>query len=311
MQREWPVRSDRRRFLQGLAGLGAALALRPVHAGCEPRRTRPIPGSDAAIPVIGMGTWLTFGIDPGNESALAQRTAVLRTLLEAGGGMVDSSPMYGTSEQVIGRCLQRIGHHRGLFGATKVWTTTARQGYVQMEHSKALWGLPRLDLMQVHNLLDWKTHLPNLFAMKARGEIRYVGVTTSHGRRHQELIGIMQRAPLDFVQFTYNVLDREAEQTLLPLARDRGMAVIVNRPFRRGALFEHIGNAPLPGWASEIECDNWAQVLLKFIVSHPAVTCAIPATRRVDHLRENLGAGCGTLPDAALRRRIAEHVAGL
>lgn len=305
------MRSDRRRFLGLVAGLGAGLVLPPVPALPAGGRTRAIPSSGEAIPVIGMGTWLTFGIDPDNASALARRTAVLRTLLEAGGGMVDSSPMYGTSEKVVGRCLNRIGHHRGLFAATKVWTTTARQGTVQMAHSEALWGLPRLDLMQVHNLLDWKTHLPNLYAMKEAGEIRYVGVTTSHGRRHQELIRIMRREPLDFVQFTYNALDREAEEELLPLARERGMAVIVNRPFRRGGLFEHIGNAPLPGWAAEIDCDNWAQVLLKFIISHPAVTCAIPATRRVDHMRQNLGAAHGVLPDAAMRRRIAEHVAAL
>lgn len=303
------MRSDRRRFLGLLAGLGAGLALRPA-AGTVPR-SRAIPASGEAIPVIGMGTWLTFGIDPDNESALAQRTAVLRALLEAGGGMVDSSPMYGTAEKVVGRCLERIGNHDGLFAATKVWTTTARQGAVQMAHSEALWGLPRLDLMQVHNLLDWKIHLPNLYAMKEAGDIRYVGVTTSHGRRHEELIRIMKREPLDFVQFTYNALDREAEEALLPLARDRGMAVIINRPFRRGGLFEHIGNAPLPGWAAEIDCANWAQVLLKFIISHPAVTCAIPATRRVDHMRQNLGALHGVLPDAAMRRRIADHVAAL
>lgn len=301
----------RRTFLQLISGLGAALALRPGLATCSAPRTRAIPSTGEPIPVVGMGTWLTFGINPDNDSELTQRTAVMRTLLERGGGMVDSSPMYGTSEAVVGRCLERIGHRQGLFAATKVWTTTARQGFLQMHHSQALWGVPRLDLMQVHNLLDWETHLPNLHAMKAEGEIRYVGVTTSHGRRHEELVRIMRREPLDFVQFTYNILDREAEKRLLPLAADRGMAVIINRPFRHGGLFDYVGNAPLPDWAGEIYCANWAQFFLKFIVSHPAVTCAIPATRRVDHLNENLDAAYGKLPDAAMRRRMVDYVENL
>jgi len=177
-----------------------------------------------------------------------------------------------------------------------------------MEHSQALWGLPHIDLIQVHNLMDWETHLPTLRAMKEEGKIRYVGVTTSHGRRHKELIKIMRNEPLDFVQFTYNLLDREAEQYLLPLAADKGIAVIINRPFQRGGLFDHVGRHSLPAWAGEIECKSWAQFFLKFIVSHPAVTCAIPATSRVDHLRENMEAAYGHLPDMAMRKRMVETI---
>jgi diketogulonate reductase-like aldo/keto reductase len=177
-----------------------------------------------------------------------------------------------------------------------------------MEQSLGLWGLPHLDLMQVHNLMDWQTHLPTLRAMKEEGKIRYLGVTTSHGRRHKELIRIMRNEPLDFVQFTYNLLDREAEQVLLPLAADKGIAVIINRPFQRGALFDHVGRHSLPAWAAEIECKSWAQLFLKFIVSHPAVTCAIPATSRVDHLKENMQAAYGHLPDMAMRKKMVEAI---
>lgn len=216
--------------------------------------------------------------------------------------------MYGNAEKVIGLCLQRIGHHKGLFSATKVWTRGHRQGFFQMEQSQALWGLPQLDLMQVHNLLDWETHLPTLRAMKAEGKIRYLGVTTSHGRRHEELIKIMRTEPVDFVQFTYNLLDREAEQYLLPMAADKGIAVIINRPFQRGGLFDHVGRQPLPAWASEIDCTTWAQFFLKFIVSHSAVTCAIPSTSRVDHLDENMQAAYGPLPDMALRKKMVDTI---
>jgi len=180
-----------------------------------------------------------------------------------------------------------------------------------MEQSRLLWGLSRLDLMQVHNLMDWKNHLPTLHDMKQRGKIRYVGVTTSHGRRHKELIHIMRTQQLDFVQFTYNLLDREAEQYLLPLAADKGIAVIINRPFQRGGLFDHVGKHPLPSWASEIDCENWAQFFLKFIISHPVVTCAIPATSRVDHLKENMAAAYGQLPDPAFRKKMLAHMRSL
>lgn len=296
---------NRREFIQWLTGLGAALMFRPALSySTSPQHTRVIPSSGERLPVIGLGSWITFGIDPEDTEIMHKREQVMREFLNKGGGVLDSSPMYGNAEKVIGRCLQRISHHKGLFSATKVWTHGHRQGFFQMEQSQALWGLPHIDLTQVHNLMDWQTHLPTLRAMKEEGKIRYVGVTTSHGRRHKELIKIMHNEPLDFVQFTYNLLDREAEQVLLPMAADKGIAVIINRPFQRGGLFDHVGRHPLPEWASEIDCKNWAQLFLKFIVSHPAVTCAIPATSRVDHLQENMQAAYGRLPDMAMRKKM-------
>ena len=303
---------NRRRFLQYISGFAASMMAWPRQAAVSaPRHTRIIPSSGERIPLIGLGTWLTFGIDPGDKKAMAQLEQVMREFLNLGGGVLDSSPMYGNAEDVIGRFLKRIDSHQGLFAATKVWTQGNRAGLLQMEDSRTLWGLPKLDLMQVHNLLDWETHLPTLHAMKEKGEIRYVGVTTSHGRRHEELMHIMKTQKLDFVQFTYNMLDREAEQYLLPMAADKGIAVIINRPFQRGGLFDYVGNRPLPVWAKDIECRTWAQFFLKYIVSHPAVSCAIPATSRVDHLQENMDVAYGILPDAAMRNRMLEHIKAL
>jgi diketogulonate reductase-like aldo/keto reductase len=292
-----------------LAGLGAALAFKPALTdSATQRHTRVIPSSGESIPVIGLGSWLTFGIDPGDVKIMDKREQLMREFLSGGGGVLDSSPMYGNAEKVIGICLKRIGSVKDLFAATKVWTHGHRQGFFQMSQSQQLWGLPHLDLMQVHNLMDWETHLPTLHAMKKEGTIRYVGVTTSHGRRHKELIKIMSNEKLDVVQFTYNLLDREAEQYLLPMAADRGIAVIINRPFQRGGLFDHVGAAPLPKWASEIECKTWAQYFLKFIISHPAVTCTIPATSRIDHLQENMAAAYGPLPDKAMRKKMVKTI---
>jgi diketogulonate reductase-like aldo/keto reductase len=258
-----------------------------------------------------LGSWLTFAIDVDDEKELAARIAILREFLELGGGVLDSSPMYGVAQKVIGIGLKRIGHTKGLFSATKVWTSGNRQGYLQMEDSRQLWGLPSLDLMQVHNLVDWETHLETLRTMKQKGEIRYVGVTTSHGRRHDELIQIMRTQPLDFVQFTYNLIDREAEQHLLPMAQEKGIAVIINRPFQRGGLFERFEKHPLPDFAKDIDCANWAQFFLKFIISHPGVTCAIPATSQLVHLRENMAAAYGRLPDMAMRKEMVQYVENL
>jgi diketogulonate reductase-like aldo/keto reductase len=267
--------------------------------------TRPIPKTGEQIPAIGMGTWITFNV--GDDITLRDaRTEVLRTFFDLGGGMVDSSPMYGSAEDVIGYCLNRIPDHKGLFSATKVWTYMQSRGISQMAESRALWGVETFDLMQVHNLLDWKSHLETLIDDKAEGRIRYIGITTSHGRRHGELAEIMETRPIDFVQLTYNIADREVESRLLPLAADRGIAVIVNRPFRRGALSDFTEGKPLPAWASDIDCTSWPQMLLKFIISHPAVTCAIPATSRVEHMQENMGTLHGRFPDAAMRARMID-----
>lgn len=305
------ARIGRRGFLASLAALAVTPAAAGISAGAsEARLMRMIPSSGERIPAIGMGTWLTFDVRRGDE-ARDGRVEVLETFFDLGGGVVDSSPMYGSSEEVVGYCLERVHDARSLFSATKVWTWGRSRGVEQMQESRRLWGVERFDLMQIHNLVDWEDHLETLLEYKAAGRIRYIGITTSHGRRHDELEAIMTERPLDFVQFTYNILDRRAEQRLLPLAAERGIAVIINRPFRAGALFDYFERQPLPPWASEFDCSNWAQFFLKFIVSHPAVTCAIPATSRVDHMRENMGALRGRLPDGALRERMIRYVEGL
>ena len=272
--------------------------------------TKPIPSSGEMLPIVGLGSWITFnvGADPVARESCAE---VMRAFFAAGGGMIDSSPMYGSSQPVIGDGLARLGGTPPLFSAEKVWTSSGAQGPAQIEASRRHWRLPRFDLLQVHNLLAWEEHLPTLFAMKAAGRLRYVGITTSEGRRHSELERVMRSQPIDFVQLSYNLLDREVEQRLLPLAQERGIAVIANRPFREGALLDALQRHPLPRWAAEIDCDSWAAFALKFIVAHPAVTCAIPATSRADHLRQNMAAAHGRMPDAALRRRMAAHVAAL
>jgi len=306
-----PTRSDRRSFLAALAGAGLALPLGlPALAQRAGPRTKPIPKTGEPIPVIGMGTWITFNI--GNvEHLRAARVEVLRNFFAAGGGMIDSSPMYGKAEEVIGYCLERLPDTETLFSATKVWTPMQWHGEKQIEESHRLWGIDRFGLFQVHNLLNLESHLETLYAMKAEGRLRYVGVTTSHGRRHADLVRVMEREPIDFVQFTYNILDREAEDRLLPVARERGLAVIINRPFRRGDLFDRFERKPLPPWAAEFDCANWAQYFLKFIVAHTAVTCAIPATSKPEHMIENMGASRGSLPDEKTRQRMIRYVEGL
>ena len=298
---------DRRNFLAMFGAGGAAILSHPGTLLAAAPMTRPIPRTGESIPLIGMGTWITMNVgdDPNLRAA---RLQVVQTFFDEGGGMIDSSPMYGSAEAVIGHCLARIPNRQGLFSATKVWTVSQWMGVRQMNASFDLWGIDRFDLMQVHNLVDWAAHMETLLEWKAEGRVRYIGVTTSHGRRHDDLAEIMAKQPIDFVQFTYNVEDREAEDRLLPLAQDRSIAVIVNRPFQRGALFDRYENEPLPDWASAIDCANWAQFFLKFVVSHPAVTCAIPATSRVDHMRENMGAGRGRLPDDAMRAEMVRYV---
>jgi diketogulonate reductase-like aldo/keto reductase len=299
---------SRRAFL---AMLGAASALGPRVAGAAPGPIlKAIPATGEQVPVIGMGSWITFNV--GEDQGLRdQRLQVLQTFFDQGGGVIDSSPMYGSSEAVIGHCLANIENRERLFSATKVWTPLQMLGPGQMAESRELWGVDRFDLMQIHNMLNWESHLETLIEDKAAGRIRYIGMTTSHGRRHDDFEQAMAEQPLDFVQFTYNVLDREAEQRLLPLAAERGLAVLINRPFRQKQLFSQFGRHPLPEWAAEIDCANWAQFFLKFVVSHPAVTCAIPATSRVDHMAENMGALYGRLPDQTMRERMIRYVESL
>jgi diketogulonate reductase-like aldo/keto reductase len=292
----------------GFLGAAAATAAVPARAQVAAPVLRPVPATGEGVPVVGLGTWLTFDVGAADSRERRARGDILRAFLAAGGTLVDSSPMYGSSEAVIGAELKRTPAPR-LFSATKVWTVGALPGRRQMAHSRELWGLERFDLMQVHNLLDWQAHWPVLREMKAAGRVRHIGMTTSHGRRHDDLEEILKREKLDFVQLTYNLNDREVESRLLPLAAERGVAVIVNRPFDGGALFGARTAKPLPGWAAEIGCRSWAEAFLKWIAGHPAVTCAIPATSQLAHLQENMRALAGPLPDAAMRRRIAEDYA--
>ena len=297
----------RRRLLGAIA---AAPLMGPAMGRAQQVRlaTRAIPSSGEAVPLVGLGSWITFNI--GHDRVARDASAeVMRNFFLAGGRLIDSSPMYGSAQEVIGYGLKKFGRPPDLFAADKVWISDGEAGRAQMEASRRLWGIPRFDLMQVHNLLSWQAHLPTLFAMKAAGQLRYVGITTSHGRRHGDMAQIMAIQPLDFVQLTYNLVDREVEQRLLPLARERGIAVIVNRPFQQGSLIRRLERHKLPPWAAEIDCSSWAQFALKFIISHPAVTCAIPATTRVDHVLENMGAATGRQPNQAMRARMAAFVA--
>ena len=297
---------SRRDLLAAAVGLAAAPLL---HA--QGVATRPVPSSGEQLPLVGLGSWITFNV--GNDTAARRDCAdVIAAFAQAGGRLIDSSPMYGSSQGVIGDGLARWPGPGKVFAADKVWIAQGARGPEQIESSRRLWQLPRFDLLQVHNLLAWEDHLPKLLAMKAAGQLRYVGITTSEGRRHREFEAIMRSQRLDFVQLSYNIVDREVEQRLLPLAQERGIAVIANRPFRQGDLLRTLQRHALPAWAAaEVGCDGWAQFVLKFIVSHPAVTCAIPATRSVAHVRQNMGAARGPLPDAALRRRMAAFVEAL
>jgi diketogulonate reductase-like aldo/keto reductase len=301
----------RRTFVKAAAASGAACVLPGTAPGVTHAPViRTIPSSGEMLPAVGLGTWITFNV--GDDPVLREECAdVIAAFFEAGGRIIESSPMYGSSQPVVGHGLERLGRPEMLFSAEKVWTSSAAGGPAQIERSRRLWAVPRFDLVQVHNLVAWEAHLETLFAMKADGRIRYVGITTSEGRRHDLFEQIMREHPLDFVQLTYNVVDREAEERLLPLAAERGMAVIVNRPFRQGALTQQLDGEPLPDWAAEIGAGTWAQFILKFILAHPAVTVAIPATTRVDHVRENVAAASGPLPDAAMRERMAAHVRDL
>ncbi|WP_126454401.1 aldo/keto reductase [Sulfuriflexus mobilis] len=303
---------SRRRFLQlmalGVAGGISGLAVpRVTQAGTGSFITKPIPSTHERLPVIGLGSSRTFNV--GNDPLGLDNVAeVMRHFFNAGGRLIDSSPMYGSSQPAIGYGLKKLGKTKTVFSADKVWTWDHDAGPAQMEQSRRYWQVDAFDLMQVHNLVAWEQHLKTLARMKQQGKIRYVGITTSHGRRHEEMEHIMKTEPLDFVQFSYNILDREAEARLLPLAAERGIAVIVNRPFQRGDLIEELKHKPLPEWAKTIDCKNWPQFLLKFVASHPAVTCVIPATTQIEHVKENMAAGFSPMPDGAMRARMIDYV---
>ena len=270
--------------------------------------TRPIPSSAVPLPVIGLGTWR--GFDVGADAAARARLAdVLRALFEAGGRVIDSSPMYASSEDVAGALLTQLDAHGRAFVATKVWTEGRQAGISQMEESMRRLQHARIELMQIHNLVDWRTHLETLRAWKREGRIGHLGITHYRDDAHDQLEAVIGAETIDSVQLNYSIDNRAAERRLLPLAADRGVAVLVNLPFGGGGLLQRLQGRPLPDWASEIACRTWAQILLKYVVSHPAVTCVIPGTSRPEHMRENAAAGTGTLPDADLRRRMVAALA--
>lgn len=302
---------SRREVLHAMAATAAGLTLlphlRPLLTLAP--MTRPIPSSGEEIPVIGLGSWSTFNV--GNDTVLKdESTAVIKAFLAAGGRVIDSSPMYGSSQDTIGYALGKLAHP-AVFSADKVWVNPGTKGPEQIAESERRWGIKRFDLLQVHNLVAWEAHLATLLAMKKDGRLRYVGITTSEGRRHDEIERIMREHPIDFVQITYNIQARGVEERILPLAADRGIAVMCNRPFEKGALLRQLERHPLPPMAKDIGARTWAQFNLKFIVTHPSVTVAIPATSKVAHAEENVAAATGPMPDARFREQMAQHVASL
>lgn len=306
---------NRRNFIQSLSAFATIAFINPAfskNANSTQKSKliqKTIPSSQEAMTVIGMGSWQTFnvGSDPG---LLDNRKEILDLFFHLGGQMVDSSPMYGSSQQAIGYGLEQLNHPDKLFSAEKVWTSDESATREQIQQTSEAWQVKSFDLLQVHNLVRWQEHLEVLKQMRQNGELAYIGITTSHGRRHKDLERVMATQPIDFVQLTYNMLDREVEQRLLPLAQEKGIAVIANRPFQGGRLINRLqrSKAPLPSFASDIQCENWPQFLLKFIVSHPAVTCAIPATTKLEHMQENMGAATGSLPSAAMRKQMLDYL---
>lgn len=305
---------SRRDFLGSVASLAGALGAGLVLPGsvlaASGQIRKAIPKSGEKLSVIGMGTSRTFNAN-GDPELLARLQQVTQTFFDMGGGMIDSSPMYGSSQEVVGQLLPKVKGKKNLFAATKVWIDGKEDGIEQMERSRQLWGIKRFDLMQIHNLVDWETHLETLKQMKADGKIRYIGITTSHGRYHSRLKNILRKHNFDFVQLSYNIGNRDVESPLLSIAQEKGIAVIVNRPYQRGDLFGQVKGKSLPPWAREFDCSSWGQYFLKYVVSHPAVTCAIPATTRIKHMKDNMQAGRGRLPTVKQRNQMVKYFESL
>ena len=306
------VKPGRRRFIGVLGALGLTAGL-PSLAMQERDRTlikRAIPSSGELLPVVGLGTSRT--IDAGDDAAAHDRLRnVQQVFFDQGGALIDTSPMYGSAEYVLGQLLPGVNQHGNLFTATKVWTEGRQRGIEQMQTSQQLLGVPVIDLMQIHNLVDWQVHLETLRDWKQAGRIRYIGITTHRGYNHAELTRIMESEALDFVQFSYSLANREAENFILPLAAERGIATLINRPYQRGDLFQRVRGKALPDWAGEFDCSSWGQFFLKFVLADPAVTCVIPGTSKVKHMRDNMAAGYGRLPDADQRQRMISYFADL
>lgn len=305
--RSGPTRRD---FCTQIAGVALLSATGVRAQQQEPTMLmRRIPGSKQgeSLPVIGMGTWNTFDVGPA-ESERASLLDVLRAFYAAGARVIDSSPMYGRAEEVTGDLVQQLDRSHRTFFATKVWTSGREKGLGQIEQSTRLLRTPRLDLLQIHNLVDWQTHARTLRLLKEDGRLRYSGITHYTVDAHDDLEAVLRAERFDFAQFNYSLATRSAERRLLPYCQENGIAVLINRPFEEGSLFTRIKGRKLPSYAAEFDCTSWAQFFLKFIVSHPAVTCVIPATSRVSHMRDNVKAGFGKLPDAKMRERMAKEL---
>lgn len=302
---------QRRQLLQ-MAGTAAAIGLLPAwaRAATSSLIQRNIPHTIEYLPVIGLGSAgnLTGMQDPATKQRLS---AVMQAFFDKGGQLIDSSPMYGDAESAIGELLKGVNNKQNLFAATKVWTDGREAGIKQMQRSFQRMGVEKMDLMQIHNLRDWKIHIATLREWQEQGKIRFIGITTSHGRDHAELERIMEVEKLDFVQFSYSLGEREAEQRLLPIAADKGIATLINRPFQRGELFSVVKGKKLPQWAADFDCQSWGQFFLKFVVSHPAVTCAIPMTSKLKHMEDNMGACYGGLPDEPTRAKMVNLIESL
>jgi len=306
-----------RREAGRLIGAGAAGLCLPVHASVAQSKAessaihaRAIPSSGESLPVIGLGTWQAFDVDLSSDNR-RQLGEVLSLFVKRGGRIIDTSPMYGRAEDVIGELTTALGIRDKLFLATKVWTRGKENGIKSMERSMALLRAKQIDLMQVHNLVDVQTHLATLREWKAQGRIRYLGITHYEAGAFADVEKIMRSEKLDFLQINYSLMEREAEERLLPLAQERGVAVIVNRPFGGGDLFSRTRSKPLPDWAAEFDCHSWAQFFLKWIVANSAVTCAIPATDKPRHVEDNIGGGFGRFPEAKMRQRMVQLVSSL
>ena len=300
---------SRREFVTAALGAGAYM-ITGESAMANSIIQKPIPKTGESLPVIGLGTWQTFDVGAA-QSARDPLKEVLREFVRLGGSVIDSSPMYGKSESVTGDLAAELGLQKQLFLATKVWTSGRDAGIRQMEESFRRLRTQRMDLMQVHNLVDYRTHLSTLRRWKEQGKVRYIGVTHYTASAYDELARVLSVEDLDFVQLNYSLAEREAERRLLSLAAEKRLAVLANRPLAAGELFRRVRGKSLPPWSKEIGCASWAQFFLKFAISHPAVTCAIPATGNVEHLVDNMQAALEPLPDAKARERMARYFAEL
>ncbi|HEX7014237.1 MAG TPA: aldo/keto reductase [Cyclobacteriaceae bacterium] len=299
---------NRREYLYRMAAVGMLPAFSSWMSMDNGLIKRRIPGTRESVTAIGVGTWETFDVDSSRAQDLEPLREVLTLFVGKGGNVIDTSPMYGFAERNVGTLSTEAGINQQLFLATKVWTSGKENGIAQMKESLQLLKRDKIDLMQIHNLVDWKTHIKTLREWKDKGTIRYIGITHYRENAYQEMESIMNSEPIDFIQVNYNIVDRKAADRLLPLAAEKGIGVIISQPFGYGRLFDRVKSKTLPEWAGEFDCRSWAQFFLKYIISHPAVTCAIPGTGVPAHLLDNIQAAYGRLPDEAARERMVKAI---